>query len=221
MIASFLWHEEPIAASHNRKTFDCGEPALNEYLQRYARQNHESGGAKTFVAVADDAPLKVLGYYSLSPASLDYAKTPTLGSVEILDILRRKCQYFENRNANVLSCTCGAEAQKTDICRPKDDESLQNLVRRGLGRYDVPIFRLGRLAVDKTLQGQKFGSRLLFCALERCFLVAQEVGGVALLIDAKHAKAAAWYQIFGAVPLEDNPLQLVIPLSTVSSLINK
>jgi GNAT superfamily N-acetyltransferase len=170
MIASFLWHEEPIATHHNRKTFDCGEPALNEYLQRYARQNHESGGAKTFVAVADDAPLKVLGYYSLSPASLDYAKTPAL-------------------------------------------------VRRGLGRYDVPIFRLGRLAVDKTLQGQKLGSRLLFCALERCFLVAQEVGGVALLIDAKHAKAAAWYQTFGAVPLEDNPLQLVIPLSTVSALI--
>ena len=32
------------------KAFDCGHAALNEYLRRYACQNHESGGAKTFVA---------------------------------------------------------------------------------------------------------------------------------------------------------------------------
>ncbi len=25
---------------------------------------------------------------------------------------------------------------------------------KGLGRYDVPVFRLGRLAVDKSMQGQ-------------------------------------------------------------------
>jgi hypothetical protein len=45
------WREAPIARHHDRKAFDCGAPALNDYLDRYARQNHESGGAKTFVAV--------------------------------------------------------------------------------------------------------------------------------------------------------------------------
>jgi ADP-heptose:LPS heptosyltransferase len=44
------------------------------------------------------------------------------GSVEILSILRRKWRNFENRNASVLLGTCGAEAQKNDICRPKDDK---------------------------------------------------------------------------------------------------
>ena len=47
-----VWREEALARSHDRKGFDCGEPALNDYLQRHARQNHEAGGAKTFVAVS-------------------------------------------------------------------------------------------------------------------------------------------------------------------------
>jgi hypothetical protein len=44
------WRGEPIARRHDRKGFDCGVQELNAYLDRYARQNHESGGAKTFVA---------------------------------------------------------------------------------------------------------------------------------------------------------------------------
>lgn len=64
------WREEAIAKHHDRKAFDCGEPTLNEYLRRYARQNHTSGGAKTFVAVPLDEPVGVLGYYSLSPAEV-------------------------------------------------------------------------------------------------------------------------------------------------------
>ena len=41
------WREEALTRHHDRASFDCGAPSLNEYLQRYARQNHESGGAKT------------------------------------------------------------------------------------------------------------------------------------------------------------------------------
>ena len=38
------WREAPIGRHHDRKAFDCGSPELNEYIDRYARQNHESGG---------------------------------------------------------------------------------------------------------------------------------------------------------------------------------
>ena len=51
------WQEAPIGKGHDRKAFDCGEPELNIYLQRFARQNHESGGAKTFVATPVDASI--------------------------------------------------------------------------------------------------------------------------------------------------------------------
>jgi hypothetical protein len=49
---AMVWREEALMRHHDRASFDCGVSALNEYLQRYARQNHESGGGKTFVAAA-------------------------------------------------------------------------------------------------------------------------------------------------------------------------
>lgn len=36
------WHETPISAEHDRKRFDCGEPELNIYLQRYPT-GHDAG----------------------------------------------------------------------------------------------------------------------------------------------------------------------------------
>lgn len=36
-------------------------------------------------------------------------------------------------------------------------------ISKGLGRYDVPVFRLGRLAVDKSMQGK--GWEHNFCYL--------------------------------------------------------
>ncbi len=162
------WHEEPISKRHNREAFDCGEPALNEFLRRYARKNHELGGAKTFLAIDDADDNAILGFYSLSPASLDYARTP-------------------------------------------------EIVRRGLARYDVPAFRLARLAVDRRMQGQGLGGQLLLAAGRRCLLVAAEVGGVALLIDAKNDRVAAWYATYGAVPVLDVPLTLVLPLRTIEA----
>ena len=82
------WREEPIARHHDRKGFDCGAPQLNEYLERYARQNHESGGAKTFVAVPPAEPTRVLGYYSISPGAIEFSR--------VLVRLTRKLGRYEN-----------------------------------------------------------------------------------------------------------------------------
>ena len=73
-----VWHEEPIRKSHNREAFDCGEEALNEFLRRYARKSHELGGAKTFLAIDDSDNTSILGFYSLSPASVEYARAPEI-----------------------------------------------------------------------------------------------------------------------------------------------
>jgi GNAT superfamily N-acetyltransferase len=162
------WHEEPIRKTHDRQGFDCGEPALNEFLQRYARKSHELGGAKTFLAIDDRDNKTILGFYSLSPASIEYARTP-------------------------------------------------EVVRRGLARYDVPCFRSARLAVDLRAQKQGLGRPLLLAAGRRCLLAAAEVGGVALLIDAEHDGVAKWYARYGAVPLLDSPLTLLLPLATIAA----
>lgn len=160
------WREEPIGRHHDRRNFDCGVEDLNAYLRRYARQNHESGGAKTFVAVLSAEPARVLGYYAISPGAIAFADVP--------DTLTRK-----------------------------------------LGRYEVPVFRLGRLAVDRSVQGQGLGGDLLLAAGARALAVASEVGGVALAIDAQDGSAARWYECFGVVPLLDDPLKLILPLAVI------
>src|SRR5580700_6117549 len=71
-MTALVWEETPLTKHHDRAVFDCGDNDLNIYLQRYARQNHDSGGAKCFVAVPADEPARVLGFYTLSPASIEY-----------------------------------------------------------------------------------------------------------------------------------------------------
>ena len=166
------WREEALARLHNRADFDCAVPPLNEYLHRYARQNHESGGAKTFVAVSPRTPTAILAYYTISPGAIAFAKTPAM-------------------------------------------------LTKKLGRYEVPVFRLGRLAVSVANQGRGLGGELLLAAGERALTVAQAVGGVALAIDAKDERAAAWYRRFGALPLLDDPLKLVLPLETIAAALSR
>jgi GNAT superfamily N-acetyltransferase len=89
------------------------------------------------------------------------------------------------------------------------------VIRRGLARHDVPAFRLGRLAVDLAIQRQGLGGQLLLAAGRRCLRASQEVGGVALLIDAKNEAVARWYASYGALQLLDAPLSLLLPLATI------
>lgn len=70
-----LWHEEAIAKAHDRAASDCGDDEMNDFVRRYARQSHELGGAKTFLAVDDSNPT-ILGFYSLAPAALAHERVP-------------------------------------------------------------------------------------------------------------------------------------------------
>lgn len=70
------WHEEPIEKRHDRKSFDCGDARMNSFLHHYARQNHEFGGAKTFLAIDNADGKTILGFYSLAPGAVTYADAP-------------------------------------------------------------------------------------------------------------------------------------------------
>ena len=65
---------EPIAREHERASFDCGKAPLNDYLYRHARQNDKKKISKTFVAVSNNN--RVLGYYSLCTASIEFEELP-------------------------------------------------------------------------------------------------------------------------------------------------
>ena len=63
----------PLQAVHRLDTFDCGKPALNEWLTRHARQAQGSGSAKTFIAADHD---QVGGYFSLTVGQIDTIDAP-------------------------------------------------------------------------------------------------------------------------------------------------
>jgi GNAT superfamily N-acetyltransferase len=71
-----IWHEEPVSRTHNRRGFDCGQLILNDFLVKYSRQAHESGAAKTYVAIDEKDRTTVLGFYTLSPAHVEFYHAP-------------------------------------------------------------------------------------------------------------------------------------------------
>lgn len=66
----------PVHRQHDRERFDCGHPALNDYLKKYARQSRDLGLASTFVAEHESHPERVVGYYTLSMASIEIEDIP-------------------------------------------------------------------------------------------------------------------------------------------------
>lgn len=113
----------PLHAKMNRKGFSCGEPALDAYLGSQARQDMKRGFASVIAACDCKAPDTIIGYYTLSAASIllnslpetmirkmpRYPSVPAIrlgrlavdmthqkahvGSLLVLDALRRACRY--------------------------------------------------------------------------------------------------------------------------------
>lgn len=57
----------PLAEQHQLASFDCGQPAQNEWLRRRALQNQQSGATRTFVACEGEA---VIAYYALASGAI-------------------------------------------------------------------------------------------------------------------------------------------------------
>lgn len=64
---------EPLGLQHRLEGFDCGKPALNDWLVRHARQAQGSGSAKSLVVREDD---RVAGYFSLTVGQIDTLDAP-------------------------------------------------------------------------------------------------------------------------------------------------
>lgn len=151
---------EPLGLQHQLDGFDCGKPALNDWLLRHARQAQGSGSARTFVVADND---RVLGYFSL-----------TVGQIDTLDAPER--------------------------------------IRKGMGRYPLPVVILARLAVSAQGQGRGIGFGLLQDAIRRTQLIAEQAGIRAMLTHPIDEEAARFYIRFGFVasPLREQQLLLLL-----------
>jgi GNAT superfamily N-acetyltransferase len=154
---------ERLAAHHQRGAFDCGDAALNEFLQRQAGQMARKGFGKTYVALADDG-LSVTGFITLSAGQVQTAQLPP---------------------------------------------------HLKLPRYPAPTLRIDRLGVDHRQQGKGIGQQLMAFALQLALEFSQQVGLYAVVVDAKHAKAKAFYESLGFTASLDDAMCLYLPILTI------
>ncbi len=67
---------QPLQESHDRKSFDCGVPQLNEFLQKTARQHRDKGLSNTYALVDESDPVTIIGFFTLSFLEVDIEKLP-------------------------------------------------------------------------------------------------------------------------------------------------
>lgn len=63
-----------LVATDQVDTFDCGQAALNQFLQRYALVNQKANSSQTYVCCQDHM---VVGFYSLAVGSVNPEAAPS------------------------------------------------------------------------------------------------------------------------------------------------
>ena len=156
---------ELLDKSHNRNQFDCGNTALNFFLQKTARQHMTKGMSRTFVLLDSENPKEILGFYTLS------------------------------------ICEVETEYLPPTIAKKYPDQ--------------VPAVRLARLAVSIKNQHKGYGNYLIGSAVEKVILISENVGIIGLFVDAKDNHTKEYYEQFGFISLNGNPLVLFLPIQTL------
>jgi GNAT superfamily N-acetyltransferase len=64
---------DKLRRDHDWSDFDCGNPSLNAWLQKFAWTSQQADSARTYVALEDD---RVVGYYALTTGSVHKHESP-------------------------------------------------------------------------------------------------------------------------------------------------
>ncbi len=97
-------------------------------------------------------------------------------------------------------------------------ELVPDHLKKRLPRYPVPVAHIGRLAVDRSMQGRGLGEDLLIDALARIARVADEIGIHAVEVVAINGSARRFYLKYGFTALADDERHLYLPLAAVRKL---
>ncbi len=80
--------------------------------------------------------------------------------------------------------------------------------------------KLARLAVDRAHQRQGFGAVLLIEAMSKALIISENAGVIGLFVDAKDNSAKEYYLQYGFEALQDNDLEMFLPLSLVQQMLS-
>lgn len=85
--------------------------------------------------------------------------------------------------------------------------------------HPVPFLRMARLATHRSVQGQGFGELALLSAIDDAATISRTftaIGG--MVVDAKDQQAVAFYEKYEFIRIEENGLQLFLPIQDCISL---
>jgi GNAT superfamily N-acetyltransferase len=93
----------------------------------------------------------------------------------------------------------------------------EKLLRKLPKHPHQPATLLGRLAVDRRNQKQGIGEILLLDALCRSYILSEQIGSIAMVVDALNRNVSEFYQQYGFIPLPDQS-KLFMPMKTIRQL---
>ena len=93
-----------------------------------------------------------------------------------------------------------------------DTMAATERIRKGMGRYPVPVVILARLAVSLQDQGRGIGICMLMDAIRRTVLISEQAGIRVMLTHPIDSQAAEFYSRFGFIhsPLSDQQMLLLL-----------
>ena len=103
------------------------------------------------------------------------------------------------------------------LCEVRSEKLSPSLAKKY--PLTVPGVKLARLAVDINWQAKGIGKILMIEAMNRAVIIADNAGVVGLFVDAKDERAKSYYTRYGFISLEDNPLEMFLPLATIRKII--
>ncbi|KTC70218.1 N-acetyltransferase GCN5 [Legionella birminghamensis] len=100
------------------------------------------------------------------------------------------------------------------------DEASER-IKKGMGKFPIPVVILARLAVLHTYQGRGIGKAMLKDAITRTLQTAEQIGVSALLVHAIDEKAITFYKRFGFEPSPIRENQLLLLLNDAKKVISE
>ena len=157
---------EPLASTHNRPSFSCGNDSLDNYLRAQARQDIKRRVSRAFVAIDAEQPDKILGYYTLSSLAIDLSQLPLA--------LARKLPKHRIPAALIGRLAVDERAQGFGVGRMLLMDALNRTLTVS---QEIAIFAMVVDAIDKQAEAfyRQFGFSALGTEGRRLFLPLKSI----------------------------------------------
>jgi len=82
----------------------------------------------------------------------------------------------------------------------------------------LPATLIGRLAVDSTQKGKRFGEFLLYDALKKSLAISEQIASLAVIAEAINEQAAQFYLKYGFQRFNHQSTKLYLPMKSIEKI---